>query len=213
MLRYFKDAKKWFGYNRRERRSVVVLLILTAIMLFARHFVHSSPDYPVISYPDDIPSKQETSADTIISHQQPPTRRVLPAPQLVKIELNSADSTDLIPLPGIGPVFSSRIVRYRNLLGGFVDVNQLLEVYGLPEETWLKISKMVTADTLLIRTINVNTATFGDLLRHPYINRDNVVAITGFRERYGNIESWQMMKENDLIPEDKASLLRYYLAF
>ena len=53
------------------------------------------------------------------------------------VELNSADSLELLGLKGIGPVFASRILKYRNLLGGFYSVSQLLEVYGFPEETYL----------------------------------------------------------------------------
>jgi competence protein ComEA len=49
-------------------------------------------------------------------------------PVFTPVELNSADSTDLVELYGIGPVFANRILKYRDLLGGFYSVNQLLEV-------------------------------------------------------------------------------------
>ena len=59
------------------------------------------------------------------------------------INLNNADSLTLITLSGIGPVFASRIIKYRNLLGGFYKKEQLLEVYNLKNETYLKVKKQI----------------------------------------------------------------------
>ena len=56
-------------------------------------------------------------------------------PRGTLVELNMADTTTLKKVPGIGPVFANRIVKYRNLLGGFYAVSQLREVYGIDEET------------------------------------------------------------------------------
>ncbi len=50
------------------------------------------------------------------------------------LNLNICDSASLEALPGIGPVLSSRIIKYRNLIGGYVSVDQLKEVYGLPKK-------------------------------------------------------------------------------
>ena len=83
------------------------------------------------------------------------------------IELNSADTTALKSLPGIGSVFASRIIKYRELLGGFVSISQLLEVYGLDSTRYSRIAGLVVADSAAIRKLSVNSLRFAELLRHP----------------------------------------------
>ena len=72
------------------------------------------------------------------------------------LDINSCDSASLVRLPGIGPVLSARIIKYRHLLGGFVTKDQLKEVYGLPEETYELIRERLFVDTLAITRIDIN---------------------------------------------------------
>jgi competence protein ComEA len=87
-----------------------------------------------------------------------------------KLELNTADSTQLETLKGIGPAFARRIIKYRNMLGGFTGKEQLLEVYGLTEEKYRLIENEVEVNPSLITRINVNTDDFKVVNRHPYIS-------------------------------------------
>ncbi len=89
--------------------------------------------------------------------------------QIQKVEVNSADSASWCALPGIGPSFAKRIIKYRTLLGGFVRIEQLMEVYGLDEERFNKMKGLLSLKTDSVRMINVNTAEFKTLARHPYI--------------------------------------------
>ena len=66
----------------------------------------------------------------------------------VHMDLNEADTTQLISIKGIGSVFSNRIVKYRDLLGGYVSIEQLDEVYGLKEETLLNLKERVYVDSI-----------------------------------------------------------------
>ena len=63
------------------------------------------------------------------------------------IELNLADSALLETLPGIGPAFAGRIIRYRRILGGFRSPGQLREVYGMTEERYRQFEGKVTVDS------------------------------------------------------------------
>jgi len=99
--------------------------------------------------------------------------------------INKADSADFERLPGLGPVLSSRIVKYRDLLGGFVRWGQLSEVYGLKEEVIEKLSPFMLVDSSNIRTININKATFRELLRHPYITKEQTESIMDYRSLVG----------------------------
>ena len=97
------------------------------------------------------------------------------------IELNTADSLELQILKGIGPVLSRRIVRYRELLGGFYDIAQLKEVYGIDEELYSRISENFAVDASKIRQINLQFADQKALMSHPYISREMASAIVSYR--------------------------------
>jgi DNA uptake protein ComE-like DNA-binding protein len=90
-------------------------------------------------------------------------------PARPSLELNRADSAQLDDLPGIGPTLASRIIRYKNLLGGYCKVQQLMEIYGMKEEYFSKASAFLITDSSLIMKLNINFASFAELGRHPYI--------------------------------------------
>ncbi|MFA6128421.1 MAG: helix-hairpin-helix domain-containing protein [Bacteroidales bacterium] len=109
--------------------------------------------------------------------------------KLVKIEINSADSVTLLELPGVGPVFAKRILKYRQMLGGFVNLQQLKEVYGMDTVRLNGFIKLISIDTSKIRKLNLNTATFKELLAHPYLEYEQVIAIARFRDKKGLLKS------------------------
>ena len=131
----------------------------------------------------------------------------------LQIELNSADSSLLTQLPGIGPVLAARTVRYRNLIGGFTSVAQLSEVYGVNSDLADQLAALFTVDSSLIRKISVNKANFRELVAHPYLNEQQVRGIQNFirlQNRINNVD--ELVKNNILKPED-AEKIRPYLKF
>ena len=129
------------------------------------------------------------------------------------LDLNACDSASLEALPGIGPVLSARIIKYRRLLGGYASVDQLREVYGLPEETFGLISGRLSADSLDVKRIRVNSATFGDLIRHPYFRKEEVPALLKYRELNGRIDGLEELLTNRVISVETAGKIVPYLAF
>jgi len=114
--------------------------------------------------------------------------------KIIITELNSADSLQLVQLNGIGPTYAVRILKYRELLGGFYSKKQLLEVYNFPAETYQKIESAIEIDTLNLRKIRLNFADYKELLRHPYLNKTQVEAILLHRQQNGvfsNVSSIQ----------------------
>lgn len=95
-----------------------------------------------------------------------------PAKQRMKllIDINQADSVELLKVRGIGPVFAQRIIRYRDQLGGFHSREQLLEVYGIDSNRYNQIAGQFSFDNTALRLININTAEVRDLTSHPYID-------------------------------------------
>jgi len=128
-------------------------------------------------------------------------------------DLNLSDSAALVRLPGIGPVLSARIIKYRKLLGGFARIEQLKEVYGLPEETFEAIKGRVFADSTLISRININTAVYKELARLHYLEKYEITAILKYRELEGKIKGINDLIENKLIPAEKAGKVNPYLKY
>ncbi len=87
-----------------------------------------------------------------------------------KLELNSADSLALIELKGIGPGYAKRILKYRNLLGGFTSIQQVKEIYGMTDDLYQLIASQCTINSSSIKKININTVDFKVLNKHPYID-------------------------------------------
>lgn len=129
------------------------------------------------------------------------------------IDINRADSVQLLPLPGIGPVFAGRIIKYRELLGGFVHLDQLREVYGLPEETLELIRDQIIVDTGAIRRICLDRASFRDLLRHPYLDFEEVTALMEYRDFSSDISTLGELLQNQLLPDSTLKRIGPYLDF
>jgi DNA uptake protein ComE-like DNA-binding protein len=217
--------KKWFGFTRRERRSSFMLLIIIisvfglrlavpessiqiedvtdSLLMYAisRETVFIAEDKSKPGIKTNTLSEEETGSASVY-HQKRPL-----------INLNTCDTSQLISLPGIGKVLSARIIKYRNLLGGYASVEQLTEVYGLSPETYEIIKGRVFADTSQLIQININTATYRDLLRFPYFEKDEVTGIFKYLELKGRVESINDLTDNNLITPEKAARVKHYLKF
>ena len=101
---------------------------------------------------------------------------------VTKFELNMADSTELIKIYGIGPVFSGRIIKYRNLLGAYYSIDQLWEVYGMDSIKFQSLKEVIFIDTAHIPKIDINTATFKKMISHPYLTRKEVSSLLHYRD-------------------------------
>jgi DNA uptake protein ComE-like DNA-binding protein len=100
---------------------------------------------------------------------------------VMPIDLNRCTAPDLVRLPGIGPVLSERIIKYRGLLGGFVDTEQLYEVYGLDSQLVVLISPMLTLTYDSVAPLMLDSCSFSELARHPYIGSPAARLITKYR--------------------------------
>jgi competence protein ComEA len=127
------------------------------------------------------------------------------------VNLNSADSAELVEIRGIGPIFARRIIKYRNLLGGFYNKTQLLEVYGLDERKYEEVAGYCTADETQVHKINVNTASINELKKHPYLDYYSAKAIVDRRVSRGNYVSVEQVREIPAIDSNLYRRIRSYL--
>ncbi|WP_163717471.1 helix-hairpin-helix domain-containing protein [Mangrovibacterium lignilyticum] len=127
------------------------------------------------------------------------------------IELNNATVEELEQLRGIGPVLSKRIVSYRNLIGGYVSVDQLFEVYGLKPEVVQENKTKLKVDTAGIRKLDLNFMTAKELAAHPYINFKDAQRIVDFRSKNGYISNNNILVTDSIIGIEQFQKLVFYL--
>ena len=129
------------------------------------------------------------------------------------VELNTADTTTLKKVPGIGSTFAKRIVSYRNLLGGFYSVTQLSEVYGIDEDRYDTLKQWFSANPDFISKIQLNTISQDSLNKHPYINYSQSRVIMQLRKQKGKLTGWENLQLlNEFTDVDKIRL-EYYLSY
>ena len=129
------------------------------------------------------------------------------------VELNTADTTILKKVPGIGSAFARRIVKYRELLGGFYDVSQLAEVYGIDEERYQALAPWFTLDTLHIRRLEVNTLPAAALRKHPYLDYRQAKAIEQLRKQKSRLSGWENLQLIEEFTDTDKKRLAPYLSF
>ena len=115
--------------------------------------------------------------------------------------INSADTSQLMSIYGVGRVFSSRIVKYRDLLGGFYTHEQLAEVYGLKPKTYNEIIIRTFIDTAHLRRIDLNLTTEETLRSHPYLDPYQAESIIKYRELMGSFHSIRDLLSFGLVPD------------
>jgi DNA uptake protein ComE-like DNA-binding protein len=128
------------------------------------------------------------------------------------IGMNLSDTADWAALPGIGPVLSRRIVVYRNRLGGFVQVDQLMEVYGISPVLFDELKPYLSIDTLSLRTINVNKASLSRLRNHPYLDYYKAKAIVDGRRNKKYFNQIDELLNLDGFDTTGWYKMRYYLS-
>lgn len=134
-------------------------------------------------------------------------------PEGTLVELNAADTATLKKVPGIGSAFARRIVKYRELLGGFYTVGQLAEVYGIDEERYTALVPWFFTDTLYIRKLKVNALSAADLRRHPYIDYRQAKVIEQLRKQKSRLSGWENLLLIEEFTDMDRKRLRPYLSF
>ena len=137
--------------------------------------------------------------------------RLEPYIDIPKVELNTADSTALVALRGIGPYYARKIIEYSEQLGGYYTPLQLLEIYGMDEERFAPLRECVTADSSLVRPLPLWSLPEDSLSRHPYVGRSLARSIIRFK-KVCDTADWTLeaLESENLLDSASAARLRHY---
>jgi competence protein ComEA len=158
------------------------------------------------------PTAETTLADSLsVAGIIPPSETSDAEESQLWIDINKADTLELIQLRGIASVFSRRIVSYRELLGGYLHAGQLLEVYGMDQSRLDMIRENLHFDEGGIRRINLNESDFVTLVRHPYIDRDLANALLSYRDQHHPLDSLEQLRQSYLVTDEVYERIAPYL--
>ena len=127
------------------------------------------------------------------------------------LDINIADTTAFIALPGIGSKLAARIVNFREKLGGFYSIEQVGETFGLPDSTFQKIKQYLKLENASVKKINVNIATVDELKAHPYIKWGIASPIIAYRNEHGNFAKVEDIKKVAAVTEELYIKIAPYL--
>ncbi len=171
----------------------------------------SDAEYNILEPFIRTPSNFKTKISPIeskIEERKPEVKKI----KYLDVEINTADSSVFVNSLKMQPWIAARIINYRDLLGGYFKPAQLREVYGFDSSNYYKIEKFLQVDTSLIVKININTAGFKEILRHPYISFEITKGIVNYRNSRGLFKSTEQLMELGILSESSFIKIEPYLS-
>ncbi len=130
---------------------------------------------------------------------------------MATVDINAADTTAFIALPGIGSKLANRIIAFREKLGGFYTIEQVAETYALADSTFQKIKNKLIISNNHVKQININKATLDELKIHPYVRYNIANAILQYKVQHGEFTAVSDLKKIMIITDDIYTKLAPYL--
>ena len=132
--------------------------------------------------------------------------------EISSTDINLASQNDFLTIQGVDENLSERIIKYRTKLQGFSISEQLYEVWGLQESTGKQILETFSINTIpVINKININTATFKEVLSNPYIDYDLCLKIFNYKDEVAELQSITELKNIEGFPLKKYERIVLYL--
>jgi len=240
MKRTFTSFANFFAFTKGERRGIVALLSVISFLMLGIQMMPYYTKQDVLEFSDeDIVQAPTSDFNTSVGDTMPVGAENFPplsdqgrphfdklndqSPQQsqprfharerqpFRVHANTADTLDLQQIRGIGSATSHRIIQYRERLGGFVRVEQLLEVWGIDLERFEQIKEFFIIDKQNIRKLNINTISIRELQRHPYLDYWQAKAIVQTRDKQGPYQDISDILRLALIDQETFDFIKDYL--
>ncbi len=223
--RFFHWLKLHLGFSGKESRGFVllipVLLLLVAFKFALKEIRMNEAENFHMQYLSKIDSLQSAGV-ALISSPYPvfnPQDTSVTKPNskqlenLNRISFAEADSVTLQIVPGIGQSTASRIIKFRESMGGLHSKTQLYEVYGLKPETVEAVWDYFDFAPNIVRKIPVNVVDVQELAQHPYISYSESKVLVAFRKQHGKFGSAEDLQAIKIFKQDWIDKIAPYLDF
>ncbi|WP_304516790.1 ComEA family DNA-binding protein [Cecembia rubra] len=220
--------RSYFGFSTRESRGFV-LVIPSLILLYMLPSVY---EWGIRYKNQGLLEQYELILDSIIQAEMLPkeikaehsdmdqdsikrTGRTNYGrnPGFNRIDFNEADSVVLQIVPGIGQTMASRIVKFRENIGGLHQKEQLLDVYGMTPEIVEKLFDHFLFSPAITRKLDINDLDIQELAKHPYISYGAAKVIVAYREQHGPYKRAEDLLQIKIFNQDWVDRLLPYLEF
>lgn len=204
--------RRYFGFSRRESRGfllvfpmLVLLYLVPGIFELASEKKRSlayerylqaaetalklDPQAPRNEISQDSAKQEKKSGSTQENEKTVPRLQRSSTPLLNTVFFHETDSVLLQMVAGIGPVLSGRIIKFRELVGGFHQPEQILDVYGLSAEVAERVYTMFPFKAEITKKVRINEVDAKQLSEHPYISPAEAKVIIAFRNQHGPFQN------------------------
>ncbi|MFC5624149.1 ComEA family DNA-binding protein [Algoriphagus winogradskyi] len=223
--RFFYWLKIYLGFSRKESRGFVMLIPVLLLLVLSTRILKelrngAAEDFH-LQYLATLDSL-EASGVVLVSSPYPvfnPEDTIIKKSNekqldnLKRIPFSEADSVLLQIVPGIGQSTASRIVKFRESLGGLHSKNQLTEVYGLKPETIDAIWEYFDFSPAIFKKVKINQVEVDELGKHPYFSYSESKVLIAFRKQHGNFHSSDDLKRIKIFKEEWIDKISPYLDF
>ena len=164
---------------------------------------------PYFKFPDWVNNKKEYK-----EFKKYPNQAFAKNEKIVLIDINQATKEDLMKIYGIGEAISVRILKQKEVLGGFVSMEQMKDVWGLSPEVIENLNSHFKVSVLPnFKKIDINNASLKELSQFYYFKYPLAKEIVTYRSMKGNISNIEDLTKIKGFPVDKAKTIELYLAF
>lgn len=220
------QVRDYFGFTGKEANGFLIIMALMLFLLFVPALVNFLiPNVPVFPHVPDLKKDDIiiTYSKTTKKYDGPdsagrknftkPFPRHTEENRLRIIDINTGTSEEFESLKGIGPALAARIIKFRDKLGGFVDISQIGEVYGIDSVVYLSLrSQLKIKSDFIPKKINVNTATEEELISFSYFGKYNGRKIFYSRKKKP-IDTIDQLLDLQIIKPEKKDIVVKYLEF
>lgn len=211
--------KNFFGsVSQRDRWAILWLSFLLIALeiggrVYTEHFAPARRDFTLTVVYDTASvseSRNNLKEESKREIRHRPVRAKTKNDHQPTVSLNELDTLAWEALPGIGPVYARRILKFRSLLGGYAEKAQLDEVYGLDtSQSWYNL---VVEDFAALDSLRINTDTVTRFYRHPYIHPKLAWEWIRYREKVGEIKSLEEVRGGYLMTDSLFRKIAPYLS-
>lgn len=191
--------------SRDQRVSILIWISLAACYLTYKEIAAFYYPTSSIVFQYENPYSSQTDSAAIQKNN------AFQEEETASLEINSADSSDLLKLKIPGYLIS-KILNYREQLGGYSNIFQLLEIYHFPEHLFERIHPTIKVNTSLIQPVGINTKTEEELALHPYLSYKEAKAVVSFRKNNGPIKNLEDFEKIITVQSETKERLKPYLA-